>query len=202
MLNRRIFLTSILAIPAMGSLAWAGEDLSCTKSYMTEDGLHMQPWFIQDSFLDMKEELQRANEQGKRFAVIMETKGCPYCAMMHEKYLTQPEVCAFLRKHFAILQINKKGEREVTDFDGEVLPERKWVLKYKMFFTPNIVIFDDDVKNIAKKPPEKRIVARMDGPGQGPDMFLELFRYAWDRGYEKGSFIQYLMERARKGKQG
>jgi len=191
---------ALLALPALAS---AGEDLNCTKATLTEDGLHMQPWFIQDSFLDLKEELQRAKEQGKRFVVIMEVEGCPYCAMMHAKYLTNPKVCAYLRKHFAILQMNKKGSREVTDFDGSTLPENKWLKKYKAFFTPNIMIFDDDVEHIAGKPPLKRIVARMDGPGQGADFFLALFQYAYDKGYEKGSFINYLMQKAKKdAKQG
>ena len=202
-MNIRTFYTAVMALMAALFItpgpAGAGEDLGCTKATLTEDGLHMQPWFIQDSFLDLKDELQRAREQGKRFVVIMEVEGCPYCAMMHEKYLSNPKVCAYLRKHFAILQMNKKGAREVTDLDGSTLPENKWLKKYKAFFTPNIMIFDDDVDNIAKKPPLKRIVARMDGPGQGADFFLALFQYAYDKGYEKGSFINYLMRKAKKG---
>lgn len=197
-LDRRLFTRSLLALPALAlsGRAALAEELGCTKYRMSEDGLHVQPWFVQDSFLDMKEELEAANEEGKRFLVIMEVKGCPYCEKMHKVHFTQPEICSYVRKHFRVLQLNKQGAREVTDFDGSTMPENKWLVKHRAFFTPNLMFFDDDLERVVKNPPEKRIVARADGP-MPPDVFLEMFRYVKDRGYEKGGFIQYV--RSRKG---
>ena len=195
--NRRLFITSLLALPAAGGMfarARAEEKLACTKWEMTEDGLHNPPWFIQNSFLDLKEELQNAKEAGKRLVIVVERKGCPYCKKMHEVYFQRPEICAFLRKHFAFLQINQQGAREVTDFDGETMPESKWYRKYRAFFTPNIIFIDDDVEDIGFKPVEKRIVARMDGLWP-EDAFLAMFEYVWDRGYEKGGFVKWLTSR-------
>ncbi len=195
--DRRLFIASLLALPAARgfvSSAGAEEKLACTKWTMTEDGLHNQPWFIQNSFLDLKEELQAAKEAGKRLVIVVERKGCPYCAKMHEVYLQKPEICAFLRKHFAFLQINQQGAREVTDFDGESMPESKWYRKYKAFFTPNVIFIDDDVENIGKKSVGKRIVARMDGLWP-EDAFLAMFEYVQDRGYEKGGFVKWLTSR-------
>ena len=195
--NRRLFITSLLALPAAGGMlarARAEEKLACTKWEMTEDGLHNQPWFIQNSFLDLKEELQNAREAGKRLVIVVERKGCPYCAKMHEVYFQKPEICSFLRKHFAFLQINQQGAREVTDFDGETMPESKWYRKYRAFFTPNIIFIDDDVENIGFKTVEERIVARMDGLWP-EDAFLAMFEYVQDRGYEKGGFVKWLTSR-------
>ena len=206
-LSRRRLLVGLAGLPlaAAGALglsaggpALAEEKLGCTKSTLTEDGLHNQPWFIQNSFLDLMEEAEAAKEAGKRFAIVLEQKGCPYCKKMHDVNFMQPEVCDFVRRHFAILQLNLKGSREVTDFDGEVLPERDWRLKYKAYYTPIILFFDDDLENLKTKPPLERVVARMDGP-KDPDLFLEYFRYVWDRGYEKGSFMQYVKEKAKRG---
>ncbi len=205
-LSRRRLLLGLAGLPLVasgaGDLLRAGpahaeEKLGCTKSTLTEDGLHNQPWFIQNSFLDLMEEAQSAKEAGKRFAIVLEQKGCPYCKKMHEVNFMQPEVCDFVRRHFAILQLNLKGSREVTDFDGEVLPERDWRLKYKAYYTPIILFFDDNLENLRTKPPLERVVARMDGP-KDPDLFLEYFRYVWDRGYEKGSFMQYVKEKAKR----
>ena len=195
--DRRLFIASMLALPAARSIvqpARAQEKLGCTKWTMTEDGLHNQPWFIQNSFLDLKEELQAAKDAGKRLVIVVERKGCPYCAKMHEVYFQRPEICSFLRKHFAFLQINQQGAREVTDFGGESMPESKWYRKYRAFFTPNIVFLDDDVENIGFKAVEERIVARMDGLWP-EDAFLAMFEYVWDRGYEKGGFVKWLTSR-------
>ena len=195
-LDRRAFTTGLLSLPALAVAGRAAraEELGCTKFTMNEDGLHVQPWFVQDSFLDMKEELQAANKEGKRLLVIMEAKGCPYCEKMHKVHFTMPEICSYVRKHFRVLQLNKLGAREVTDFDGTTMPENKWLVKYRAFFTPNLMFFDDDVERVVKNPMEKRIVARSDGP-MPPDVFLEMFRYVKDKGYEKGGFIQYVRSR-------
>jgi thioredoxin-related protein len=210
-LHRRRFLHGLAAASAVAGLAAVAgigparaekkEKLGCTKSILTEDGLHNQPWFIQNSFLDLMEEAEAAKAAGKRFAIILEQKGCPYCKKMHDVNFMQPEVCDFVRRHFAVLQLNLKGSREVTDFDGETLPEREWRLKYKAYYTPIILFFDDDLERLKTNPPLKRVVARMDGP-KAPDEFLEFFRYVWDRGYEKGSFMQYVKEKARSGAAG
>jgi len=199
--NRRLFIASLLALPVARGLitsARAEEKLACTKWTMNEEGLHEQPWFIQNSFLDLKEELQTAKEANKRLVIVVEREGCPYCAKMHEVYFQKPEICDFVRRHFAFLQINQKGAREVTDFDGETLPESKWYRKYKAFFTPNIMFFDDDVENMAFRTVEQRIVARMDGLWPA-DAFLAVFRYVWDRGYEKGGFVKWLTSRKNTG---
>ena len=201
MFNRRLFIASLLALPVARNLAtsaWAEEKLACTKWEMTEDGLHNQPWFIQDSFLDLKEELQTATKAGKRLVILVEQKGCPYCARMHEVYFQNPEICAFVRKHFAFLQLNLKGAREVTDFDGETLPENKWARKYSKFFnfTPNIIFFDDDVENIENKPARKRVVANVAGAMQ-EKLFLMLFKYVWNRDYEKVDFQTWAQNQKR-----
>ena len=47
-----------------------------------DDGLYTQSWF-QLSFLDLREDFNEAKAEGKRFAVIFEQRGCPYCIKMH-----------------------------------------------------------------------------------------------------------------------
>ncbi|MGA1235015.1 MAG: thioredoxin, partial [Lutimaribacter sp.] len=47
-----------------------------------DDGLHVAPW-LNDTFLDLREDLADANAQGRRFAVIIEQRGCIYCSRMH-----------------------------------------------------------------------------------------------------------------------
>ncbi len=198
MLDRRHFLTTLMALPLLGAAARAGGEPACTKATMTEDGLHMQPWFIQNSFLDLKEELEAARQAGKMLAIVVERKGCPYCARMHEDYFTRPEVCAFVRKNFAILQINKLGSREVTDFDGQTMSESEWTKKHRAFYTPITLFYDPDIKTVLKGAPDKMEAARMDGL-MAPDMFIAMYHYVHDKGYRTGSFMKYIQAQARKG---
>src|SRR5215216_4700620 len=74
-----------------------------------ENGLYVQPWFL-FSFLDLKEDLEEA-----------EQKGCPYCKETHLVNFTNPEIAAFVQKHFVVLQLDLWGSRKVKDFDGEEL---------------------------------------------------------------------------------
>ncbi len=192
---------SILCPPLIGGLpspAHAASDdaTGCGKYVITEDGLHMQPWFIQESFLDLAEELKAAKKQGKWFVVVVEQKGCPYCAKMHEKILVRPEVCSYLKKHFAILQINLKGLREVTDFDGETLSERDWCRKYLAFTTPYILFFDmKNPETLGKRAPQMRIVHRLPGlVASTPKDFLRAFKYVTSGAYKKVPFLQYMRQ--------
>jgi len=43
-----------------------------------DDGLHIQPW-IRDTFKDLQEDLDEANAEGKRLAIMFEQRGCIYC---------------------------------------------------------------------------------------------------------------------------
>ncbi len=202
-IDRRMLLAGILTLPLGASLARAEAPLGCTKSELTEDGLHNQPWFIQGSFLDLKEEMETARGEGKRFVIFVEQKGCPYCKEMHEVHLQAPDVCNVIRKNFAVLQIDLRGSREVTDFDGETLPENRWARKHGINFTPTVVFYEE-------KDGKVREVLRMLGftlrdvdgkvlkeAVRPTDKFMEMFRYVQADGYAKGTFRDWLKQQGR-----
>src|SRR5262245_65835701 len=88
------------------------------------DGLYHQSWF-QLSFLNLRDDFAEAKAAGKRFAVIFEQRGCPYCIKLHTEVLAQKYINDYLRENFTIVQLDLWGAREVTDFDGPVLQERE-----------------------------------------------------------------------------
>jgi len=61
-----------------------------------EDGLYHQSWF-QLSFLNLKDDFAEANAAGKRFAVIFEQRGCPYCTKLHTEVLAQRYINDYVR---------------------------------------------------------------------------------------------------------
>ena len=60
-------------------------------SKMGDDGIHKEDWFS-ITFRDVAEDIAAAKAEGKRLVIVFEQRGCIYCAQMHEKILSDPEV--------------------------------------------------------------------------------------------------------------
>ena len=103
-----------------------------------DDGLHKPGW-LRNTFKDLGEDLAEANEEGKRLLIIVEQRGCIYCTRMHEEIFPLPEIDALIREHYFVVQMNLFGDVEVTDFDGETLPEKDMAVKWGVVFTPTMI---------------------------------------------------------------
>jgi len=157
---------------------------------LTEDGLYRQPWFL-DSFLELPDDLAGAVNSGKRFAVLWELRGCPYCRETHLVNFARDDIADYIRLNFDILQLNIIGSRKVTDFDGTEVSEKALAAKYGVRFTPTFQFFPESAAGLGEKAPGKREVARAPGYLR-PDDFLALFRFVREKGYETRSFREYL----------
>ena len=189
-MDRRDFLRSLALGAAGAGLAQATGSAQASGAVMGEDGLYVQPWFL-ESFLELADDLTTATESGKRFAVIWELRGCPYCKQMHKVNFARPDVSGYVRQHFDILQLNLIGSRLVTDLDGEEMSEKQLAAKYGVRFTPTIQFFPESIDGLAEMPAVARESARL--PGYlPPDDFLAMFRFVQEKAYRQGSFKDYL----------
>jgi len=157
---------------------------------LTDDGLYRQPWFL-ESFLELADDLDGATKAGKRFAVMWELRGCPYCKETHLVNFARPEVEDYIKANFEVLQLNIIGSRKVTDFDGAEISEKALAAKYGVRFTPTVQFFPETPAGLGALAAEKREVARAPGYLR-PDDFLALFRFVREKGYETKSFRDYL----------
>lgn len=156
-----------------------------------DDGLHKQPWF-QNTFLDLNEDLAEAATQNKRLVIIWEQRGCPYCKATHEVNLRIPRITTYVKDNFFVLQLNLWGDREVTDFDGEVLSEKALARKHRVLFTPTFQFFPDSPDKAKGKPGDEAEVLRIPGYFK-PFHFYFLFRYVRQKAYEtEPSFQRWL----------
>lgn len=184
-LTRRNLLIGAAAYGATGaSVARAEEPI------LTDDGLYKQSWFL-ESFLDLADDLDGAAKEGKRFAVMWELKGCPYCKETHFVNFSQSRISDYVKANFQVLQLNIIGSRKVTDFDGEVLSEKEMAAKYQVRFTPTFQFFGDNAAALKGLPPQKREVARAPGYLR-PDDFLAMFRFVREKAYETKNFRDYV----------
>jgi thioredoxin-related protein len=174
-LTRRHVIAGAGALTLIGARADA-------QATLTEDGIYRQPWFL-DSFLELADDLESASRQGKRFAVIWELRGCPYCRDMHLINLARNDIAEYIKANFVILQLNFIGSRKVTDFDGTELGEKQLAARYGVRGTPTIQFFPESTAGLKEAPPDRREVARIPGYLK-PDDFLAVFRHVRDKGYE------------------
>lgn len=189
MISRRSFTTGALTLgtlPLLSPVASAAAEIG-------DNGLHLQDWFL-DSFLDLNDDLVTAAEEGRHLAVIFEQRGCPYCRQMHEVNLEDARVTDYLQQHFDILQLDLRGSRAVTDFDGEEMEERELARRWRVNFTPTIVFFPADPAAVAGKNGRAAEIARMPGYFR-PLPFLSMFEYIAEGHHAEQDFQRYLRDR-------
>jgi thioredoxin-related protein len=169
---------ALLALALLAAPAGAAE--------IGEDGLHKPAW-LKLTFKDMAEDLETASEQGKRFAVIFEQRGCIYCRKMHEEVFTDPEVREMLEEDFYVVQMNLFGDEEVTDFDGTSLPEKAMARRWGVMFTPTLMFMPEAVPDGGTA--AEHAVAVMPG-AFGRLTTLHLLQWIDAKGYESEEHFQ------------
>ena len=112
-----------LLVGAASLAVFAAARARAEQPILTDDGLYKQSWFL-ESFLDLADDLEGARKEGKRFAIMWELRGCPYCKETHLVNFAQPRISDYVRANFEVLQLNIIGSRKVTDFDGQELSEK------------------------------------------------------------------------------
>ena len=157
---------------------------------LTDDGLYKQSWFL-ESFLELADDLDEAQKAGKRFVVMWELKGCPYCKETHFVNFARADISDYIKANFVVLQLNIIGSRKVKDFDGQEMSEKELAAKYGVRFTPTFQFFDENAAALKERAPQKREVARAPGYLR-PDDFLAMFRFVRDKAYRDKSFRDYL----------
>lgn len=191
MIERRGFLGLGLGL-AGSALGTTVRPAAAEAPVLNDDGLYEQPFFVQ-SFLDLAEDLEMAADSGKRFAVMWELRGCPYCKETHLVNFADPEIRDFVSGNFDILQLNLIGSREVVDFDGEAMEERALARKWGVRFTPTTQFFPETLDQVAGRKGSEAEVARMPGYFRPPH-FLAMYRFVQEKAYETTGFNDYLRQ--------
>ena len=170
------------------SLALAG---SAYGVELGDDGLHKTEW-MRDTFKDLREDLAEANAEGKRLMLTVEQRGCIYCTKMHQEVFPLPNIDSYLKEHYFVVQINMFGDVEVTDFDGESLPEKDMVRKWGMMFTPTLVFLPEDVAE--GQTAAQAAVATVPG-AFGPGTTFNMLQWVVDKEYEGDEPVQKYLAR-------
>ncbi len=194
MIDRRTFGIAALAAGLALATRRAAAQGARIEPVLGDDGFYRQSWFL-NSFLVLGDDLAEAGAEGKRFAVIWEQRGCPYCRETHLVNFARPEINKYVRENFDILQLDLWGSREVTDFDGEALEERALARKWGIMFTPTLMFFEESVEKVAGRSGRDAEVVRMPGYFK-PFHFISMFEYVSEGAYATEHFQRYIQAKA------
>ena len=144
-------------------------------------------FFFQDSFNDLAEEAELAQEEGKiGVLVVFETDDCPWCDRMKETVLNQAQVQDYFRQHFRLIGLNTDGDALVTGFDGQEVSETDFALLHnRVRATPAFLFFDT----------EGELLVRFTGTTRDPEEFLWLGEYVVKAHFEHERFSSYKRRR-------
>ncbi|MET0085479.1 MAG: thioredoxin fold domain-containing protein [Sedimenticola sp.] len=108
------------------------------------------PEWFKESFLDFREDVQEAADEGKRVLVIFHQEGCPYCNLMVERNLSQKDTAETMQRHLDVIELNMWGDREVIGLDGSETTEKNFAAALRVQFTPTLLFFDESGRVILR----------------------------------------------------
>ena len=94
--------------------------------------------------------LDRTRMPGERpLAVFFEQGNCWACDVLHTSLLSDPEIRERMSR-FEAVQLPFWGDVPVITPSGEHTTARKWAAKLGLFYTPTLIIFDPDGREIIR----------------------------------------------------
>jgi thioredoxin-related protein len=157
-----------------------GGTLMATADTLGDDGLHKEPW-LRTTFKDLREDLNDANAEGKRLVVMIEQRGCIYCAKMHKEVYSDPGLRKYIEANFFVVQMNLHGNDTATDFDGEEAEQSALMRKWGILFTPTVMFFPEEVPE-GKTAPQVAVAVM---PGAfGLQTTLDMYTWVNEKRYD------------------
>ncbi len=92
-------------------------------------------------------DLQRPAASGKPLLVLMEMKQCPPCDELHRELLNRDEVKRSLAQ-FDVALIDVWSSEPITTPGGETLPATEWAAALKINYTPSMLFFDTEGREV------------------------------------------------------
>lgn len=137
-------------------------------------------WFT-DSFLDIAEDVEEATDDNKSVLLYFHLDNCPYCKAMIEQNFKSGENLAFIKKHFSVIAVNIKGDRDITLSADETLLEKELSDTLKVQYTPTLIFMGEDGKP----------VFRINGY-RTPKAFKRVLQYVATKAYQHSSLSDYI----------
>lgn len=139
-------------------------------------------WFLDNSILELQDDLEEAVSEGKKgLMVLYTTQGCSYCAAFIRKSLNNPEIAAQVQKDFIAVGLEIFDDGEMVDPKGVETTIKEFAESEGAGFAPTLLFYDENGKR----------VLRQIGY-QAPERFVQLLDYVANQHYASQSLKSFI----------
>jgi thioredoxin-related protein len=138
-MKRLLLILIPLLLPALVAAASEGQ----LEAGFVNPGYHEKPAWFKESFLDIREDIGEASEEGRRVMLYFYQDGCPYCAKLLRDNFGNRAISDKTQQHFDVIAINMWGDREVTGIDGGLTTEKAFARQLNVQYTPTLLFLDE-----------------------------------------------------------
>ncbi len=144
--------------------------------------------FFDESFNNMKDELETAKTEGKKGVLMMfEMDECPFCQRMKSTVLNRSDIQDYYKENFRIVTVDIEGDVELSNFKGEATTQKDFSLKeFRVRATPVFQFIGLDGE------PMKN--GRLTGATKDADEFMLFGKYVVDKKNEETPFSKFKRE--------
>lgn len=172
-------LIGILFLLLWPNFASAQDPIVFDDEPLTED-LVLPDWF-KLSFLDLKEDIADAKRGRRGLIIYFSMARCPYCKAHLENNWGKRDIVAYTRAHFDVVAIDVRGQRPVTDIDGQIYNEKTYAIAKHANFTPSMIFYDKQGQRALKV-----------SGYRPPYQFRAILEYVADEHFKQEKLSSYL----------
>ena len=158
-----------------------------TRGAITGGVQHDAPSWFKESFLEIREDVDEANEENRHVMLFFQLNACPYCDRMLSESFEPDDKAEFIQTHFDTIAINVGGDREVVFNEQVSLIEKELAEMLEVRATPAILFLN------SKNQP----VVRVNGY-RAPERFRLILDYVKEKAYENNTLEDYVDTRISK----
>jgi len=144
------------------------------------------PEWFKESFLDIAEDVEEANDENKHLMLYMHLTGCPYCYKMVEEGFKNNTNTQIIKDNFDVVAINIRGNKEVTLKEDMTMTEDQVRDHYKVRFTPTIVFLDGNNKMVHKVNGYRSV-----------ENFKNILNFVKSRAYQSTTLAEFVQQQKR-----
>lgn len=144
---------------------------------------NIHPHWFSETFLNLPDDLNEAINAGKKGIILyFGQENCAYCeALLEVNFKREKDIVDYTQQHYNVIALDIWGDREVTDFDGNVLAEKDLAEFEGTDFTPSLIFYTEHGEE----------ALRLRGY-YTPYKFRGALKFVTEAYYKKESFSQYM----------
>ncbi len=137
-----IKILSICFLSLLSLASYASNEAKLSEG-MVNPGFFEKPGWFKESFLELQDDLDDANNNNRQIILYFHQDGCPYCKKLLDDNFSRKNIVDIMSQNFDLIELNMWGDKTVTLFDGEELSEKEFARRMKVMFTPTLVFLDN-----------------------------------------------------------